>query len=54
VLKVKTTRGEFVVQRITRIASNEMHVETTVGGAIQEVMVPFAEIQEMKLKHKDA
>jgi hypothetical protein len=54
VLKVKTTRGEFVVQRITRIASNEMHIETTVGGAIQEVMVPFAEIQEMKLKHKDA
>jgi hypothetical protein len=54
VLKVKTTRGEFVVQRITRIASNEMHIETAVGGAIQEVMVPFAEIQEMKLKHKDA
>jgi hypothetical protein len=54
VLLVKTTRGEFTVQRITRIASNEMHIETTVGGAVQEVMVPFAEIQEMTLKHKDA
>jgi hypothetical protein len=54
VLKVKTTRGEFVVQRITRIASNEMHIETTIGGAVQEIMVPFAEISEIKLKHKDA
>jgi hypothetical protein len=53
-LLIKTTRGEFGAQRITRIASNEMHIETTVGGAIQEIMVPFAEIQEIKLKQKDA
>jgi hypothetical protein len=53
-LLVKTTRGEFTAQRITRIASNEMHIETTVGGAVQEIMVPFAEIQEIKLKQKDA
>jgi hypothetical protein len=54
VLTVKSTHGAFVVQRITRIASNEMHVETIIGGKSQEVMVPFAEIQEIKLKHKDA
>jgi hypothetical protein len=53
-LMVKTTRGEFTAQRITRIASNEMHIEAAIGGAIQEVMVPFAEIQEIKIKQKDA
>jgi hypothetical protein len=54
VLTVKTGRALFVVERITRIATNEMHVEVAQGAAKQEVMVPFAEIVEVQLKPKGA
>ena len=53
-LTVKTGRALFVVERITRIATNEMHVEVAQGAAKQEVMVPFAEIVEVQLKSKSA
>jgi hypothetical protein len=54
VLVVKAVRGEYVATRISRIASNDMHLEVHKGGASQEVPMPFAEIQEIHLKHKDA
>ena len=53
-LMVKTARAQLVVQRISRIATNEVHFEILQGGARQEVMVPFADIQEIQIKHKDA
>jgi hypothetical protein len=52
VLVIKTGRIQLVAQRITRIAANEAYFESAQGG--QEVMVPFADIQEIQLKHKDA
>jgi hypothetical protein len=52
VLQVKTPRMLFVAERITRIAANEVHFEVLRGDSRQEVMVPFAEIQEIQLKHK--
>jgi hypothetical protein len=54
VLTVKTGRALFVVERITRIATNEMHVEIAQGTGKQEIMVPFSEIVEVQLKPKDA
>ena len=42
------------MERITRIAANDVHFEVVQGGVRREVMVPFAEIQEIQLKHKDA
>jgi hypothetical protein len=54
VLIVKTGRANLTVERITRIATNEMHVEAAVGGGKQEVMVPFAEIVEVQLKTRAA
>ncbi len=54
VLVIKTGRESYVVERITRIASNDVHIEAAQGAARQEVMVAFADIQEMQLKHKDA
>lgn len=54
VLLVKTPRGHYEVQRITRIAASDLHFEVMQGAARQEVMVPFGEIQEIQLKHKDA
>jgi hypothetical protein len=53
-LTVKTGRALLVVERITRIATNEMHVEVAQGAAKQEIMVPFAEIVEVQLKPKGA
>ncbi len=54
VLVVKTGRASLTVQRITRIAANEAHFEVQQGGGRQEIMVPFADIQEIQVKHKDA
>jgi hypothetical protein len=53
VLLVKTPRGQYEVERITRMAANDLHFEVVHGAARQEVMVPFGEIQEIHLKHKD-
>jgi hypothetical protein len=54
VLIVKTMRGEFDVQRFVRIAQDDVHFQIVKGGASFEEMVPFAEIQEIQLKSKDA
>ena len=49
-LLVKTGGGQFVVERITRISVNDVHLEVVQGGARQEIMVPFAQIQEIQLQ----
>jgi len=54
VLVVKTGRQQFIVERITRIANNDMHVEVAHGPAKQEVMVAFADITEVQLNPKSA
>lgn len=53
-LLFKTSRGEFSGQRISRIAANDLHLEIQRGGATEEVLIPFQEIQQIRLKHKDA
>jgi hypothetical protein len=54
VLTVKTLRGEFIVQRIVRIAQDDVHFQIGLADASYEEMVPFVEIQEIQLKSKDA
>jgi hypothetical protein len=54
ILLFKSARAEYVAQRITRIAANDIHVLVQKGAANQEVTIPFTEIQEVQLKHKDA
>lgn len=53
-LLVKTGGGQFVVERITRISANDVHLEVAQGGVLQEVMLPFAQIQEIQLQSKTA
>jgi hypothetical protein len=53
-LTVKTGRAQYVAERITRISTNEMHIEVGQGAVKKEVMVPFAEIVEIQLKSKGA
>ncbi len=52
VLAIRMGRDEHVAKRISRISSNEMHVQLVRGGS--EVLVPFAEISEIQIRHKDA
>lgn len=54
VLLFKTARGQYVGRRIARITAAELHLQVQQGAASQEVMIPFAEIQEVQFKHKDA
>jgi hypothetical protein len=51
VLVIKTSRGEYLAQRITRIAASDMHIEVHKGTASEEIAVSFVEIQEVQLKH---
>lgn len=53
-LTVKSARGEYVTHRITRITASEMHLEIRKGSATHEVSVPYTEIQEVQLKHRNA
>jgi hypothetical protein len=52
VLVVRSVKYEYVAKRISRISSNEMHVQVLRGGT--EVAIPFGEITEVQVKHKDA
>lgn len=54
VMVVKSARGHYVAERISRIAAADMHLQVRKGAATEEVMVPFQEIQEIRLQHKDA
>jgi len=54
VLVVKSNRGEYTGQRISRIAANDLHLQVQRGHASEEVLIPFVEIQEIRVKHKDA
>lgn len=54
VLVIKSARGEYVGQRISRIAANDLHLQVQRGPATEEITIPFQEIQEIRLKHKDA
>ena len=54
VLSIKSARGLYVAQRISRIAANEMHIQVQKGHVSEEVIIPFVEIEEVQLKHKSA
>jgi hypothetical protein len=54
VMVVKSARGEYVGQRISRIAANDLHLQVQRGHATEEVMIPFVEIKEIVVRHKDA
>ncbi len=51
-LVIKSARGEYTGNRISRIAANDLHLQIRHGLATEEVMIPFQEIQEIQLKQK--
>lgn len=50
VLIIKTGRHQYVVNRITRITTNDMHVEVQRGAAVEEIPLSFSDIQEVELR----
>lgn len=54
ILFFKAARGEYVVERISRISTNDLHAQVRTAHATEEVMIPFTEIKEVHLKHKDS
>ena len=51
VLVVKGAKAEYIAKRISRISANEMHLQLQRGN---EVSIPFGEIVEVSVRHKDA
>jgi hypothetical protein len=49
VLAIRTPKAEHIGKRISRISSNEMHVQLVRGG---EVMVPFSDITEVQVRRE--
>jgi hypothetical protein len=54
IMMIKSARGEYAAERISRISANDMYAQVRKGQATEEVMIPFTEIQEVRLKHKDS
>ncbi len=50
VLMIRAARNEYAAKRITRISSNEMHIQLLRGS---EAMIPFGDVIEVQIKHKD-
>ena len=54
IIVIKSARGEYQAERISRISGNDLHAQVRKGQASEEVTIPFTEIQEVRLKHKDS
>jgi hypothetical protein len=52
VIVVKAAKAEYIARRISRISMQEMHMQLQRGGT--EVSVPFSEMVEVSVRHKDA
>lgn len=53
-LVIRSVRGEYIGRRISRISMSDLHIQVQAGGASSEAMIPFEEIREVILRHKDA
>ncbi len=54
VLAVKSLRGNFVGKRITRVTPEELYLQVSKDEATHDEMIPFTEINEVVIRHKDA
>ncbi len=53
VIHIKSARGEYTGHRLSKIEANELHLQVRKGAATEDVMIPFSEIYEVTVKHKD-
>lgn len=53
-LQVQAARGTFLGKRISKITQSELHLEIFKEQATAEEMIPFTEIQEVQIRHRDS
>src|ERR1051325_2435524 len=54
VIFIKSARGEYTGHRFSKVEPNEVFLQIRKGTATEEVMIPFSEIYEVQIRHKDA
>ena len=52
-IHIKAVRGDFVGKRISRVTPSELYLEVFKGSATADEMIPFVEIIEVQIRHKD-
>jgi len=50
---IQSTRGNFVGKRITRVTPAELYLQVFKDSATADEMIPFVEILEVQIRHKD-
>lgn len=53
VIHIKSARGEHTGQRLSKVEASEVFLQVRKGVATEDVMIPFSEIYEVTVKHKD-
>jgi hypothetical protein len=53
VIHIKSGRGDFTGRRITRITPAELYLQVYHDNATADEMIPFIEILEVQMRHKD-
>lgn len=54
VINIKSARGEYVGNRISKLQPEDLTLQYHRGTATSDVTIPFTEIQEVTIRHKDA
>ncbi len=54
VVVIRSVRGEHSGPRISKVLPNELCLQIAKGGASADVIIPYAEIQEVQIRHKEA
>ncbi len=54
VICVRSARGEHSGPRISRVMPNELALQVSKAGATADVIIPYSEIQEVQIRHKEA
>jgi hypothetical protein len=54
VILIKSARGEYAGHRFSKVEPNEVFLQVRKGTATEDVMIPFSDIFEVQVKHKDA
>ena len=54
VIGIKSLRGDFIGKRISRVTQAELFLQVFKENATHDEMIPFTEVQQVTIQHKDA
>ena len=53
VVHIRSLRGEHTGHRLSKVLPNELYLQIHKGGASSDVVIPYSEIQEVQIRHKE-